>query len=60
MGKYKKNPIIIFIYAVGDMLSLFAIGMGTLIVLILSGIFLGSLHVRNLFRKKFGKYNKRP
>jgi hypothetical protein len=60
MGKYKKNPIIIFIYAVGDMLSLFAIGMGTLIVLILSGIFLGSLHVRNLFRKKFGKYNRRP
>jgi hypothetical protein len=60
MEKYKKNPIIIFIYAVGDILSLFAIGMGTLIVLILSGIFLGSLHVRNLFRKKFGKYNKRP
>jgi|688.fasta_scaffold00852_85 hypothetical protein len=60
MGKYKKNPIIIFIYAVGDILSLIAIGMGTLIVLILSGIFLGSLHVRNLFRKKFGKYNKRP
>jgi len=60
MGKYKKNPIIIFIYAVGDMLSLFAIGMGTLIFLILSGIFLGSLHVRNLFRKKFGKYNRRP
>lgn len=60
MEKYRRNPIIIFIYAIGEMLSLFAVGMGTLIVLILSGIFLGALHVRNLFRKKFGKYNKRP
>lgn len=59
MEKYKRNPIIIFIYAVMELASLIAIGTGTLIFLILSGIFLGALHLRNLFRKKFGKYNSR-
>jgi uncharacterized membrane protein SpoIIM required for sporulation len=58
MEKYKRNPIIIFIYATMELASLIAIGVGTLIVLILSGIFLGSLHIRNFFRKRFGKYNK--
>jgi sulfite exporter TauE/SafE len=60
MGKYKKNPVIIFIYAVIEFLSLLAIGIGTLIILILSGIFLSALHVRNFIRKKIEKYNKRP
>jgi hypothetical protein len=60
MGKYKKNPVIIFIYVVIEFLSLLAIGMGTLIILILSGIFLSALHVRNFIRKKIEKYNKRP
>lgn len=60
MEKSKKNPFLICIYAVVEFFSLCLLGLGTLIVLILSGIFLGALHVRNLFRRKTGKYNKRP
>jgi uncharacterized membrane protein SpoIIM required for sporulation len=58
MEKSKKNPFVIFIYALVEFFTLLALGLGTLIVLIFSGIFLGALHVRNFFIKRFGKYNK--
>ena len=58
MEKSKRNPFVICIYVAIEFFTLCLLGLGTLIVLILSGIFLGSLHIRNFFRKRFGKYNK--
>jgi len=58
MEKSKRNPFIILIYGAIEFFTLCALGLGTLIVLIFSGIFLASLSVRNFFVKRFGKYNK--
>lgn len=57
MEKSKKNPFAIFVYAIIEFFTLCALGLGTLIVLAFSGIFIGALHVRNLFKKKCCKYN---
>lgn len=58
MEKSKKNPFLIFIHAVLEFFIILTLGIGTLIVLILSKIFLSSLSVRNFLIKRFGKYNK--
>lgn len=58
MEKSKKNPFLIFIHAVLEFFIILILGIGTLIVLILSEIFLSSLSVRNFLIKRFGKYNK--
>lgn len=58
MGKSKKNPFLIFIHSVLEFFIILTLGIGTLIILILSEIFLGSLSVRNFLIKRFGKYNK--
>lgn len=57
MGKSKLNPFLVFIYATMEFLTLCALGLGTMVILIFSGIFLGSLYIRNFFRKTCCKYN---
>ena len=57
MAKSKLNPFLVFIYATIEFLTLCALGLGTMVILIFSGIFLGSLYIRNFFRKKCCKYN---
>jgi hypothetical protein len=57
MEKSKTNPFLVFIYATIEFFTLCALGLGALIVLIFSGIFIGSLYIRNLFRKNCCKYN---
>ncbi len=57
MGKSKINPFAVFIYGTIEFLTLCALSLGTMLILIFSGIFLASLYIRNFFRKKCCKYN---
>jgi len=52
MAIYKKNPVLEFFKILLDIIKISVVGIGTLILLLLMGIFIAGLSVRNFIVKR--------